>query len=88
MKTILRIILILAFLGGMCFIPAIPLLRVSLIPQIPSEITNLSLVELLPMLRNPIVPPALTWEWYSYLASALLLAIMVSVPLLIARIRL
>ena len=85
MKTILRILIILAFLALMLFLPAIPVLRNPSMANPETEIVSLSLFNLLGW--GPALGWMFFWEWYSSLALGLLLVIMASVSLLIARLR-
>ncbi len=85
MKTILRIVLILAFLALMLFLPAIPVQRIPSMANPQTTIVSLSLFNLLGW--GPPLGWMFFWEWYSTLALGLLLVIMASVSLLIARLR-
>jgi len=87
MKIIIRILLILAFLALMLFIPAIPVLSAPVIPDAQPEMTSLSLFEVISGLISPILGVSITWEWYSYLALGILVAIMMAVAILITFVR-
>jgi hypothetical protein len=88
MKLILRILMVLAFLTLMLFVPAIPVLSSPVIPNPTTEMVSLSLFDLVMRQVNHPLGVTIVWEWYSYLALGLLLAIMTTFSLLLVRIRL
>ena len=89
MKTILRTLMILAFLALMVSIRIIPMLRPWNASNPYSPIITLSFLEFLSFLVNFswVLGSAVLWKWYSSFTLTLILVIMIGGSFLIARIR-
>jgi len=89
MKSILRFLMILAFLALMVSIRIVPVLRPWNNSNPYSPTITLSCIEVLSILVNRawVLGSAIILKWYSYLVLALILAIMIGGSILIARLR-
>ena len=89
MKTILRTLMILAFLALMVSIRIIPVLRPWNASNPYSPVITLSCLEALSILVNRawVLGSAILWKWHSSFALTLILVILIGGSFLITRIR-